>query len=358
MKSLYLIFVFILFYTCAYADVTTKYIYTGIFTISGKAASKDTDFKILNRGTNKKVISQSVFKSLAKLNNDKIVFFSQDSGNADDAISVAIIFTRDDVNHESFVTDKGTFNKYIINAGMNLIIYKPEKDYDDKGNLKITNKITGSLPIAAYSSVIKGAKELTGKEIDQLFIQTASEAFDKKIQNSSIFDDSDRNSDTYQITGFKISSQKAQAILKDKNMASMVSQWFSDYLAEATNATVYPPLTVDFGWYRVSTFNFFQLLNTDGIGLDFEMARAKNQINLDITGLAMDVMNSSSVSTNLIYKAWMQVDIKSQNISKEFDITTVKNVVNNVEKTDEINDIFDLIFALSAKSAKGIAKNE
>lgn len=91
--------------------------------------------------------------------------------------SLAIVITRDDVISEKFNTPAGDIYKTYVNAGLVVIVFRT--DLDMVGGPR--NTIIFSVPLVGYSRHIQAKNQLSEKEIDDLFVHTATQTLEKYL---------------------------------------------------------------------------------------------------------------------------------------------------------------------------------
>lgn len=161
--------------------------------------------------------------------------------------------------------------------------------------------------------------------------------------------------ETYQITDFKISSEKFKKLFSEDEISIQVSQWFSDFLSERSGKVVLPS-KVGSSWIESSNQQSFAVFIKDGQEHLFEVAKPKYEIKLDITGLSSKKIEeeSNNISENRAFKLWLKVDIPNKNYSKEFDKLSAKSIIVGTQSFEEKAEFFDLLHQLTAKAAKEI----
>jgi len=87
----------------------------------------------------------------------------------DNTLSLALVVVRDDITFERFETTAATINKTIVNVGLTAILYDTRK-IDGKNR----NTVVFSFPLVGYSQQVQGANNIDQKEIDGLFMKTAT----------------------------------------------------------------------------------------------------------------------------------------------------------------------------------------
>lgn len=161
--------------------------------------------------------------------------------------------------------------------------------------------------------------------------------------------------ETYQITDFKISSEKFKKLFSEDEISIQVSQWFSDFLSERSGKVVLPS-KVGSSWVESSNQQSFAVFIKDGQEYLFEVAKPKYEIKLDVTGLSSKKIEeeSNNISENRAFKLWLKVDIPNKNYSKEFDKLSAKSIIVGTQSFEEKAEFFDLLHQLTAKAAKEI----
>lgn len=152
--------------------------------------NKNNKFDNFNR--NKKELVTKIRTTLEKLNNEnklpfKILFETDAEsikGRIDDNIySLALVITRDDISNEKFEIPESNIllNKSYINVGMVAVLYQTTDDLIQKGKKK--NSVIFSFPIVGYSISVKQNQTLTTSELDNSFINIASNVLEEELVN-------------------------------------------------------------------------------------------------------------------------------------------------------------------------------
>jgi hypothetical protein len=227
-------------------------------------------------------------------------------------------------------------DKYLINLGT----------YDglNKGSIvRIYNSKNERIE-GVVESVEKNTSWVTSEKI----LELANEVKATSLKGLS--------NETYQVLDFKISSEKCRKWFDEKTIGAQASQWFSDFLSERGGKVVFPSM-VGSNWVSISNEKSSAIfIKDDGSSYEFEIAKPKYTINLDLTGLADQKVEEESNSVNelWVYKLWFNVEIPEKKYSNEFSMETVKRVIPQAQAFDQKNEIFDLLHQLTAKSAKEI----
>lgn len=172
------------------------------------------------------------------------------------------------------------------------------------------------------------------------------------IQASNIKGLSD---ETYQVTGFKISSEKCKKWLDEETVGAQASQWFSDYLSERGGKIVFPS-KIGGTWIEGANEQSFAIFIKDGQEHMFEVAKPKYQVTLDITGLSDKKIEeeSNEINENWMFKLWLKVEMPEKQYSKEFDMVTNKSILVGAQSFEEKSEVFELLHQLTAKAAKEV----
>lgn len=152
--------------------------------------NKNNKFDNFNR--NKKELVTKIRATLEKLNNEnklpfKILFETDAEsikGRIDDNVySLALVITRDDISNEKFEIPESNIllNKSYINVGMVAVLYQTTDDLIQKGKKK--NSVIFSFPIVGYSISVKQNQTLTTSELDNSFINIASNVLEEELVN-------------------------------------------------------------------------------------------------------------------------------------------------------------------------------
>jgi len=137
--------------------------------------------------------------------------------------------------------------------------------------------------------------------------------------------------ETYQVVDVKMTSKLAENLFKDDaGFTILCAQWFSDYLSDRRGVIVLPPKTG--AAYAASAKEaLISAYDLEGNHFQFEIPRAKNEIILNINGLAKKMIKGSHINQVWIYKGWVEKDIhgkkkEASEFLKQEEIVGVKNV--------------------------------
>lgn len=281
-------------YTIIYSIPITGY----IFNLEGGKQLTEEKLLLMFKENFSKIIDNKLSQRLSNLRLDKIV------GKA----------TKIDGNN---VTLNIGFRDGLVN-NQNISIYRNNKKI---GNGKV-------IYVGSNSSSIKVENADLGDKIDDLSFVAVN------IRGAS--------EDTYQVSEFKITSKKAKEFFNENELGPQMSQWFSDYLFYNAGKTMLPT-KVSNNWISSSTENAFMILVKDGISYTFEMAKPKNEIKLDLTGLTSKITKSNNINTEKIYKIWLKITIPQKNFEKEFDLADAKISVNNMQEYSDKDIFFEML---------------
>ncbi|MBC7474496.1 MAG: hypothetical protein H7263_09410 [Candidatus Sericytochromatia bacterium] len=229
-------------------------------------------------------------------------------------------------------------NKAVIDIGSaNGLIMGQTVKFVQSGNLVTRGKVEN---ISLNEATI-----ITAANFDKLKEGTDIEA--SNIKGTS--------SETYQVVGFKISSEKCKKWFDENSIGPQASQWFSDYLSERGGKVVLPS-KIGNTWVEASNEQSFAVFIKDGQEHLFEVAKPKYRVILDLTGLSDKKIEeeSNNINENWIFKLWMNVEIPEKKYSKEFDTISTKSIIVGTQSFEEKTEVFDLLHQLTAKSAKEI----
>lgn len=161
--------------------------------------------------------------------------------------------------------------------------------------------------------------------------------------------------ENYQITQFKITSKKAKEFFVEEETGPQVSQWLTDYLFYNGGKTMMPT-KVSNNWISESLENSYMVLVKDSISYTFEIAKPKNEIKVELTGLTSKVTDSNKINTEKIFKIWMKIIVPQKKYEQEFDFSDVKIIVNDVQEYSDKDIFFEMLNKISAKIGEN-AKN-
>lgn len=188
-KQMYYLFVLAIYSICALAvpnclSAQEKVVvgYGGLWT-----AGSEKNYPVYSRIKQKYPgrIARAVLIAITRVADDlpfKILFESDVETmkqHIDYPYSLAVAITRDDVVSERFTTTAAEINKTIVNVGMVVIIYQTTPDSNNPETKR--NTILFSLPLVGYFQHLEGDKRLTEKEIDHLFIKTATKTVEEHL---------------------------------------------------------------------------------------------------------------------------------------------------------------------------------
>ncbi|MCX7910873.1 MAG: substrate-binding domain-containing protein [Endomicrobia bacterium] len=202
--------------------------------------------------------------------------------------------------------------------------------------IKVNIGLQNGLIEKQFVSLYEGNKKIgSGQVIDLKKKESIVKLQDKNIKitpNTKVVAVNIRGAseESYQITGFQISSKKAKELFKQEEIGPQLSQWLTDFLFY-NGGKVMLPTTVGSDWITVSTENAFMILVKDGISYSFQLSKPKYEITLDFTGLADKVSEANKINTKKIYKVWIKLKIDKKKYEKEFDFADAKIIVNDIE---------------------------
>ncbi|MFA6076306.1 MAG: hypothetical protein WCV63_10375 [Negativicutes bacterium] len=161
---------------------------------------------------------------------------------------------------------------------------------------------------------------------------------------------------TYQVETVDMSSNKARALYgdQDKQIESMVSEWYSGWLA-ANDLLVYPPLC-DGNWKGSATGGIFSMtVNSPSGSKIVSMQKANRAISLDISGINCKIVKTNMVEQQMIYKVWLSA-LCIPKFSREKDFSFYKSVITNAQDYDE-RDVYSMgLFVACQLSAEELAQ--
>lgn len=155
------------------ADQTSNVLYSGLFLMGNKQT--ESYFPTYKR--NQASLMNATRVILKQINESgqlpfNLIFdtdIETRKSEIDNTLSLALVVVRDDVNFEHFETTVATINKTVVNVGLTAILYDT-RNIDGKDR----NTVVYSFPLVGYSQQVHGAGQMDQKEIDDLFIKTAT----------------------------------------------------------------------------------------------------------------------------------------------------------------------------------------
>ena len=159
-----------------------KVFYSGVFLAGSKNDANSHSLFLKNQAE----LNQKFEKSMKLLNERGLAFellFGADMEERKKEIeapySLAIVITRDDVLIENFITPAGNIYKTYVNAGLVVIVFRTDLDMPEGPR----NTIIYSVPLVGYARHNKAKSPPTEKEINDLFLTTATLTLEKYLAN-------------------------------------------------------------------------------------------------------------------------------------------------------------------------------
>ena len=156
--------------------------------------------------------------------------------------------------------------------------------------------------------------------------------------------------ETYQVVDVKITSELAKSLFRnDSGFKILCAQWFSDYLSDRCGVIVLPPKTG--AAYATSAKEaLISAYDLEGNRFRFEIPRAKNEIVLDINGLAKKMIKGNNINQVWVYKGWIEKDIYGK--KKEVSEFLKQEVIVGVKEVNDYQVFREVIQQTLAKLAK------
>jgi hypothetical protein len=156
--------------------------------------------------------------------------------------------------------------------------------------------------------------------------------------------------ETCQVVDVKMTSRLAENLfIDDTGFTILCAQWFSDYLSDRQGVIVLPPKTG--AAYTTSAKEaLISAYDLEGNHFQFEIPRAKNEIILDITGLAKKMIKGNNINQVWIYKGWIEKDIYGK--KKEVCEFLKQEVIVGVKEVNDYQIFRDVIQQTLAKLSK------
>lgn len=156
--------------------------------------------------------------------------------------------------------------------------------------------------------------------------------------------------DTYQVKDVKISSKLARKYFAENAaFKSICAQWYSDFLSNQKGVVVLPPKTGAL-YAAGAKEGIVSAYGLEGDTFEFCISEAKNQIVVDINGLAKKMADGNSINQVWIFKAWVQQDINGN--KKEVDEHISQEVIVGIKEINEKIVFRNVIQQALAKLAK------
>ena len=156
--------------------------------------------------------------------------------------------------------------------------------------------------------------------------------------------------ETYQVVDVKITSKLAENLFRsDAGFAVLCAQWFSDYLSDRQGVVVLPPKTG--AAYTTSAKEaLISAYDLEGNHFQFEIPKAKNEIILDINGLAKKMIEGNNINQIWLYKGWVAKDIYGK--KKESSEFIKQEVIVGVKEVNDYQVFREVIQQTLAKLSK------
>lgn len=138
---------------------------------------------------------------------------------------------------------------------------------------------------------------------------------------------------TYQVQDVTFSSERARkSFARDTTFKTLCAQWYSDFLSDRKGMVVLPPKTGAI-YAAGAKEGILSAYGLEGDTFEFSIPDAKNQIVLDISGLAKQMVDGNMINQVWIFKAWVQQDING--IKKEVDEYITEEIIVGVKEINE-----------------------